>query len=323
MVQQGENKKLHIFDVDGTIIDSHDKYTIEEIKFMRDNGLDLNNFEMDQYKDFKSTLTSPKEIARLIKNEYLHNMCINQIEFALKNIGYTVCSEIKIDSDAIKYIKTLKMLGHNIAIVTNNYRDNINILLKNNAVENLFDCIYTNDDYKYCTSYKNELFDKCVKEWSGEWEDVIIYEDTLSILDSLLENVSPFTGILIDRNDKYKGVYIHIFKVKSFDELEPVIGIGDINKVKQFFNNTYILKLSISDHLSECMRKYNRYKDHALDTFDKDTLEHELNKELMDLLILLEMYRDEILPGLYYDRLDKFTYNAIMNLKIQKKINIK
>jgi hypothetical protein len=50
----------------------------------------------------------------------------------------------------------------------------------------------------------------------------------------------------------------------------------------------YCRMLAIMDHINECVDKYRAYKNHAINKdFTKEELRHELDKELMDLYILL------------------------------------
>lgn len=52
--------------------------------------------------------------------------------------------------------------------------------------------------------------------------------------------------------------------------------------------------MSIFDHLVECTEKYKAYKLEAINKdFSKDDLKYELDKELMDLLILLLIEKKE------------------------------
>lgn len=80
-----------------------------------------------------------------------------------------------------------------------------------------------------------------------------------------------------------------------------------MNKIDQLkkdkWSNKYFCKLALLDHLRECLEKDNYLK--ATDE-PKTSLKYEtLDKELMDLKIILELYfcdNDE----LYQKRLDKF-----------------
>lgn len=68
----------------------------------------------------------------------------------------------------------------------------------------------------------------------------------------------------------------------------------------------YLRKLAIYDHLVECKLKYEAYKLHSINTqFSKEDLEKELDKELVDLYILLSLhYKNR--PELIRERISVF-----------------
>lgn len=76
--------------------------------------------------------------------------------------------------------------------------------------------------------------------------------------------------------------------------------------INKFWKDKYVCKLSILDHLRECLEKDNYLK--ATDTPKTDVGYSNLDKELMDLLILLQMYFYQN-DDLYTTRLQKFLAN--------------
>lgn len=76
------------------------------------------------------------------------------------------------------------------------------------------------------------------------------------------------------------------------------------------FSDRYVTKLAILDHLRECLEKDNYLK--AIDANKNSNEYSALDKELMDLNILLEIYfstNDELRT----DRIKKFLENAKNN----------
>ncbi len=86
----------------------------------------------------------------------------------------------------------------------------------------------------------------------------------------------------------------------------------DINKekFKKLFDlkwsDKYFCKLAILDHLRECLEKDNYCK--SMDIPKTDIAYQNLDKELMDLKIILDFYFNEG-GDLYEKRLDKFIEN--------------
>ena len=72
---------------------------------------------------------------------------------------------------------------------------------------------------------------------------------------------------------------------------------------KSIWSNKYFCKLALLDHLRECLEKDNYLK--ATDTPKNSIGYKNLDKELMDLKIILELYFDKS-EKLYSTRLKKF-----------------
>lgn len=72
------------------------------------------------------------------------------------------------------------------------------------------------------------------------------------------------------------------------------------------WNNKYFCKLALLDHLRECLEKDNYLK--AIDANKKDFGYQNLEKELMDLKIILDFYFCDS-DDLYQNRLNKFIEN--------------
>ena len=73
------------------------------------------------------------------------------------------------------------------------------------------------------------------------------------------------------------------------------------------WDNDYLRLLAISDHLTECKAKYERYKMASVNAdFTSNELKEELFKELVDLNILLDMCHLKLGSALYAERIEKF-----------------
>ncbi len=82
------------------------------------------------------------------------------------------------------------------------------------------------------------------------------------------------------------------------------------DKIQQLKNgkwsNKYFCKLAVLDHIRECLEKDNFLK--ATDEPKNSKAYENLDKELMDLKIILDFYFDGD-EGLYQKRIDKFIEN--------------
>ena len=75
--------------------------------------------------------------------------------------------------------------------------------------------------------------------------------------------------------------------------------------IKGKWSNKYFCKLALLDHLRECLEKDNYLK--SIDAPKTDKGYENLDKELMDLKIILDLYFED--SELHDRRLDKFVEN--------------
>lgn len=94
-------------------------------------------------------------------------------------------------------------------------------------------------------------------------------------------------------------------KAKKNEILNPVE--GKLSKIMEEWKSPYFVMLGINAHLRECTVDFDRYMSSNTDArCSKEELRQELDKELMDLLILLEMKREQDGDEMYQARLNRF-----------------
>lgn len=77
----------------------------------------------------------------------------------------------------------------------------------------------------------------------------------------------------------------------------------NLQKLQSKWSDKYLCKLALLDHLRECLEKDNYLK--ATDASKNSVGYKNLDKELMDLKIILDFYFDDN-DGLHKERIDKF-----------------
>lgn len=186
-------KKVVIFDMDGTLIDSvgvwnevdkslikklgyFDKIELEEIQKQRDNA--LRNY---------STAENPYlEYARLLKEKYKSDLSKEEILKLRYEIAQNYLQNI-IDykKDAEKLLKKLKQCGMQLVIATTTKKTNMNIYRTKNKniiskamIDEYFSLIYTREDTKEIKP-NPEIHQKIIKQLGVKPEECIIFEDSL------------------------------------------------------------------------------------------------------------------------------------------------
>lgn len=186
-------KKVVIFDMDGTLIDSvgvwnevdkslikklgcFDTIELNEIQKQRDNA--LRNY---------STAENPYlEYARLLKEKYKSNLSEEEIIKLRYEIAQNYLQNI-IDykKDAEKLLKKLKRCGMQLVIATTTKKTNMNIYRTENKniiskamIDEYFTLVYTREDAQKIKP-NPEIHIKVMEQLGVRPEECIIFEDSL------------------------------------------------------------------------------------------------------------------------------------------------
>lgn len=232
-----KNKKVILFDMDGTLIDSvgiwnevdsnlilhlgGEKLPDEEIQIQRDTLLRKFSKCPNPYEEYCGTLgkkygslLAPAEIVKLRYN-------IAQ-KFLVESIDYKL--------DAEKLLKLLKNLGYTLVIATTTKRSNMDIyrtknknILEKAPLDNYFSLIYTREDAKEIKP-NPEIYHKIMSELNVTPEECLIFEDSLIGVEA--GNNAGIEVVAI--YDKYSASETKEIKEKAdyyFDNFAQVIAI--------------------------------------------------------------------------------------------------
>jgi beta-phosphoglucomutase-like phosphatase (HAD superfamily) len=174
--------ELHIFDMDGTIIDSMGLWGGIEKKY-----LDTIVIPFDRIAADKMAELSPRDwyiwLAANVFNGTKTPIEVNMEVIDLIIEGYKTC---EIYPGFISYVKFLKDNGHRVALATANYKRTVDCVLESHhELRGIFECIITNDDTGGRTSHnKNILYDVCreqlcpISMCSFDKNHTYVYEDS-------------------------------------------------------------------------------------------------------------------------------------------------
>lgn len=168
-----DNKKLYLFDMDGTLLDSMpiwknlDKTFLASYNITPPENIDdiIAPLTLPECADYFITLGIQKErndilseIISLIKDEYHHNV-------SLKPGMYRLLTE-------------LHSQGHIICLVTTSEREYAVPALKNLKVYDYFDAVYTSTELGL-DKRTPEIYKTICDKYNIQPENTIVYEDTL------------------------------------------------------------------------------------------------------------------------------------------------
>lgn len=188
-----KGKKVIIFDVDGTLIDSVgvwndvDRALIQRIR--TDGGTDTPDVQVQRdeaLRQFSKSANPYVEYCGLLKNKYgsalspeeIHTLRYDIAQHFLKNVvGY------KPDADV--FLRRLKESGYTLVIATTTKRGNMDIYRTQNAqmmakanIDDLFTLIYTREDAREIKP-NPEIYLRVMQELNALPEECLIFEDSL------------------------------------------------------------------------------------------------------------------------------------------------
>ena len=188
-----KGKKVIIFDMDGTLIDSVGVWNKVDIELIRKLGCqeELNEFEVQRQRDNKLREFSKSENPYIDYCQFLNTKydCNLTGEETLK-LRYDIAQDYlknKIDykENVPEFLKLLKSKGYTLVIASTTRRNNMNIYCNENKniinkanIKDYFTIVYTREDAKEIKP-NPEIYLKVVNELNVNKEECLIFEDSL------------------------------------------------------------------------------------------------------------------------------------------------
>ena len=188
-----KDKKVIIFDMDGTLIDSVGIWNKVDIELIKELGesKELNEFEIQQQRDNKLREFSKSENPYIDYCQFLslkYNSPFTGEETLMKryNIAQNYLkNEIDYKKDVPELLKILKEKNYTLIIASTTRRNNMDIYCEENTniinkanLKDYFSVVYTREDAKEIKP-NPEIYLRIVNELGVKKEQCLIFEDSL------------------------------------------------------------------------------------------------------------------------------------------------
>jgi len=227
------NKKLIIFDLDGTLVDSKNIHFQSLNKALYEINKNIVISELDQ-KNIYEGLPTTEKLKILSKKHNLDNNFYENVWKLKQKYTIEMFQSLSIDKELVEIFEYIKKNNINIAVASNSIKDTILFVLEKIGILKYVDYIVSNEDVKNPKPHP-EMYWQCMSYFQTTPEDTIIFEDNIvgkiAVYSSgckliEVENRSTITLNLVDKEIKLlMGKQTKVFN-KNINVLIPMAGAG-------------------------------------------------------------------------------------------------
>lgn len=234
-------KKIIIFDMDGTLIDSIgiwnevDKVLISRIR--SDGKTETGNIQEQRDAVLRSAVKVENpyvEYCRYLKERYGSSLSAREVH----TLRYEICQDylqnrIAYKKDADTLIRKLKKEGYILAIASTTRRDNMNIYREKNEnirtkanIDDYFTLVYTSEDAREIKP-SPEIYLRIQKELGVKAEECLVFEDSLIGIEAA-KNAGMEAVAVYDQysdSDRERINSLADYQIRSFTELLQQVSV--------------------------------------------------------------------------------------------------
>ena len=166
----------HIFDLDGTLIDSMEVWKQIDKGFLFKRGISLPN----DYHEYAKVTTplSPAESAAYAIDFFGLTDTVESILKEVNSMAEGLYRSVPLKPYAIEFLKSLKEKGAKMAVATSSPKNLCMSALKSNGIEDVFDSICLSEEVGF-GKYRPDVFLDAAQKLGADPKDCIVYEDSL------------------------------------------------------------------------------------------------------------------------------------------------
>lgn len=230
-----KNKKVIIFDIDGTLFDSVGIWNDVDIQLIKTIGngeiddVDIGNQRDSKLKEYSEYEDSYLEYCGFLKEKYHSNMSKKDI----KKLRYEIANNylekiIDYKPNAEKVLKYLKAKGYILAIASTTNNNSIEIYKKYNKniinkanFNDFFSIIYSKESVKKIKP-NPEIHYKIMEELNVQPEQCLIIEDSLVGVEAA-NNANIEVAVIYDKYSECNRIKINQLSQYQFDDFSQML----------------------------------------------------------------------------------------------------
>lgn len=230
-----KNKKVIIFDIDGTLFDSVGIWNDVDIQLIKTIGngeiddVDIGNQRDSKLKEYSEYEDSYLEYCGFLKEKYHSNMSKKDI----KKLRYEIANNylekiIDYKPNAEKVLKYLKSKGYILAIASTTNNNSIEIYKKYNKniinkanFNDFFSIIYSKESVKKIKP-NPEIHYKIMEELNVQQEQCLIIEDSLVGVEAA-NNANIEVAVIYDKYSECNRIKINQLSQYQFDDFSQML----------------------------------------------------------------------------------------------------
>lgn len=230
-----KNKKVIIFDIDGTLFDSVGIWNDVDIQLIKTIGngeiddVDIGNQRDSKLKEYSEYEDSYLEYCGFLKEKYHSNMSKKDI----KKLRYEIANNylekiIDYKPNAEKVLKYLKSKGYILAIASTTNNNSIEIYKKYNKniinkanFNDFFSIIYSKESVKKIKP-NPEIHYKIMEELNVQPEQCLIIEDSLVGVEAA-NNANIEVAVIYDKYSECNRIKINQLSQYQFDDFSQML----------------------------------------------------------------------------------------------------
>ena len=209
-------KKVHIFDLDGTLIDSMTQFPKANLRVLKEEGI-----------------TPPENVVNIITPlgyrgaaEYFMTLGVkaSRPEDIMKRVeSYLIddyTNNIPLKPFVAEYVRLLKESGCRLYVLTASPHACTDPCLKRNGIYELFDAVWSSDDFLH-TKAEKQIYLDAAERIGCEISDIEFYDDNFTALETAKSAGLSVTAVFDPASDDYKDKIIATADryINSFGEL--------------------------------------------------------------------------------------------------------